>query len=224
MPLYLVRWPNLDLALVRADDEDHLKNILDEVSDPACATWQVYRGPLYIGFKSQIKLGLDEKPRDRPLRPQDITLSGVQEAFESGCFHEPESQQDLTTDSTGEMYRLFLKKAFPKLYRAQEEQNPDVETIDLAACEKAVMAELKPLFGYSKRAHKVYSGDDPASQLLQMAGVVELTPSMQESIQQAMAEEETKRKVKRIRELPDDPSPRPRDGQRAKMPGGRRRG
>ena len=225
MPLYLVRWPNLDLALVHAKDEDDLKDILDEVSDPASATWQVYRGPLYIGFKSQIKLGLDEKPRDRPLRPQDITLSGVQEAFESGCFHEPESQQDLTTDSTGEMYRLFLKKAFPKLYRAQEEQNPDVETIDLAACEKAVMAELKPLFGYSKRAHKVYSGDDPASQLLQMAGVVELTPSMQESIQQGLVDSEAKAKVRVVRDVAFAPGERLKDGARARTrgPGGRRR-
>lgn len=223
MPLYLVRWPNLDLALVQAKNEDDLKDILDEVADPASATWQVYRGPLYIGFKSQIKLGIGDRDIERPLLPKDIHLSGIQEAVEEDAFHVPEDPQ-VQSETSAEMYEHFLKKAFPRLYRMRMKTNPDIETIDVAAWEKAVMAELKPLFAYQKRAHEVYSGDDPGSQLLKMAGVVELTPGMQEAIQQGLADEEAKRKVKRIREMPDDPSPRPRDGQRVKLPGGRRRG
>ena len=224
MPLYLVRWPNLDLALVRADDEDHLKNILDEVSDPACATWQVYRGPLYIGFKSLIELKFAEPEEDAPLTADDVELKGVGKALRQLHMHDPEVQEALDTETGAAMYNTFVKKAFPHIYRVMERMIGSSGKKEAEALKQAAMKELEPLFAYSRRAHEVQSGDDPASQLLKQMGLVELTPSMQESIQQAMAEEETKRKVKRIRERPDAPSPRPRDGQRAKLPGGRRRG
>ena len=34
MPIYLVRWPDLSAALVKASSEDDLVEILDEVANP----------------------------------------------------------------------------------------------------------------------------------------------------------------------------------------------
>jgi hypothetical protein len=60
MPLYLVRWPQLEASLVYADDEDHLTDILDEVESPTVASWTEYNGPLWIDFK--VGLGVIRKP------------------------------------------------------------------------------------------------------------------------------------------------------------------
>ena len=46
MPVYLVRWPDLSAALVKAGSEDELIGILDEVGNPDGCTWSIYRGPL----------------------------------------------------------------------------------------------------------------------------------------------------------------------------------
>ena len=50
MPIYLVRWPDLSAALVKASSEDELVEILDEVANPDGSTWSVYRGPLFLEF------------------------------------------------------------------------------------------------------------------------------------------------------------------------------
>lgn len=223
MPLYLVRWANLDLALVHAQDEDELTDMLDEVDDPASATWQVYRGPLYLGFKSRIDLGIAEGERDQPLAPEDIHLSGIQEAFESGCLHAPEPLEELYTEAASQMYERLLKKAFPRLHRQWMKEDHSGETINRAAWEKAVMAELEPLFEYSRRAHEVSLSPDPESQLLASMGLVELTPRMAHTFEQLDAEAAARAKVKEVRELPDEFASEPRDGQRATLPGRRRR-
>jgi hypothetical protein len=33
MPLYLVGWPGLEASIVRADDVEHLTDVLDEVGE-----------------------------------------------------------------------------------------------------------------------------------------------------------------------------------------------
>ena len=50
MPIYLVRWPDLSAALVKASSEDELVEILEEVANPDGCTWSVYLGPLFLEF------------------------------------------------------------------------------------------------------------------------------------------------------------------------------
>lgn len=50
MQLYLVKWSDGSFALIRAADEDDLVDTLDQLADPAAASWQVYDGPLWLEF------------------------------------------------------------------------------------------------------------------------------------------------------------------------------
>ena len=49
MPLYVVRWPNLSCALVRADSPDAVLDILDEYADPSTVRIVPYDGPVFLG-------------------------------------------------------------------------------------------------------------------------------------------------------------------------------
>jgi hypothetical protein len=60
MPLYLVRWPTLVASIVRADNEDHLTDVLDEVASPGEAVWTEYDGPLWI----DVSLGIEAAHED----------------------------------------------------------------------------------------------------------------------------------------------------------------
>ena len=48
MPIYIVRWANRSASIVRADDERHLRLLLDEVGNTDAAIWEEYDGPLWI--------------------------------------------------------------------------------------------------------------------------------------------------------------------------------
>jgi len=48
--LYLVKWEDGTFALVAAEDDESLVCILDQLSDPTAASWQVYDGPLWLEF------------------------------------------------------------------------------------------------------------------------------------------------------------------------------
>ena len=81
MPLYVVRWPNLSAALVRAEDEDELIDILDEEADPEGCRWQEYFGPLFLDFELGAKIEVDDpegrrkQSEDyRPLDPEAISI------------------------------------------------------------------------------------------------------------------------------------------------------
>lgn len=41
MPLYLVRWPEMNASLVSARDEEDLLDTLDQVADSEGASWTV---------------------------------------------------------------------------------------------------------------------------------------------------------------------------------------
>ncbi len=55
MPIYVVRWPREEAALIRARNERELMDILDEVADPGCVRWAVYDGPLWVSFGLRMK-------------------------------------------------------------------------------------------------------------------------------------------------------------------------
>ena len=50
MPIYLVQWPDLSVSVIRANDEEHLQELLDHVTEPSLAIWVEYDGPLWFEF------------------------------------------------------------------------------------------------------------------------------------------------------------------------------
>ncbi|MEQ9323431.1 MAG: hypothetical protein RIF41_29980 [Polyangiaceae bacterium] len=111
MPLYLVRWPTLVASIVRADDEDHLTDILDEVSSPGDAVWTEYRGPLWV----DVPLGIKARFED-----DDWSLEGMEQAAKDpllGAKLDSES-----SDTSSEMFDAILGTAFPHLFKLIEAQ------------------------------------------------------------------------------------------------------
>lgn len=52
----MVRWPDLSVSIIQADDEDHLQQLLDHVADPRLAVWVEYDGPLWFEFAPNVGL------------------------------------------------------------------------------------------------------------------------------------------------------------------------
>lgn len=145
MPLYLVRWPNLDLALVKARNEDELIDILDEVDDPSCATWTEYRGPLYIGLKSPVTVNTSGPGEDgSPLGERKVEVEGIAEALETYWQFQLEPSDG---DTAAEMHHRLVKQALPHIERAIWESEPTED-----ALRTAVMKELEPLLAYHWRS------------------------------------------------------------------------
>lgn len=105
MPLYLVRWPSLVASIVRAQDEDHLRDILDEVTDPGDAVWTEYDGPLWV----DVVLGLQAENEGAEWR-----LDGIEEAAADPLLGA--AFEAVESDTSDEMFHTVLAKAFPHLY------------------------------------------------------------------------------------------------------------
>jgi hypothetical protein len=70
MTLYLIKWSDGSTALIHAEDEAHLSLLLDEVADPAAASWQVYEGPLWLELPK-----IDCGPGSADVDPLDLGMS-----------------------------------------------------------------------------------------------------------------------------------------------------
>lgn len=88
MTLYLVKWDDGSSALISAHGEDDLVDILDQLADPAAASWQAYEGPLWLEFPpiaapdSALDVDPDAIELDRPSIAE--TDHGL--AFEEGLL------------------------------------------------------------------------------------------------------------------------------------------
>ncbi len=170
MPLYLVRWPNLSCALVRAHNRAEVLDILDEVANPDGVEVKRYDGPVFVDFTLAtdrplpLREGSGEDDR-QPLSEQDIEVGDVQELAE-GALPEvliPE------TDTGYAMYRALLAGAFPHLHRVlvaeREEETADVEQVRAAAATEALA-----LVRASWRRALVMRSSDPVSIVAQRLG------------------------------------------------------
>lgn len=112
MPLYVVRWPLMKASLIRAHNEDHLMDILDEVGSPADCTWTMYNGPVWIDF---VIAGVQQhSKRPGPLEVDEVSIENPENAMEWPVPSLPEG------DTVGEMIERIRKAAFPQLYKARE--------------------------------------------------------------------------------------------------------
>lgn len=109
MPLYIVRWPNLSATLIRADDEDHLQELLDEIGDPGAAIWEKYNGPVWIEFE----------PKRRESEPGKFVIATDLNARTGPGDILPPGEA--MTDTCTEMYWTILKRLFPHLHVALQE-------------------------------------------------------------------------------------------------------
>jgi len=159
MPIFLVRWPDLSAALVKAGSEDELIDVLDEIANPEGCTWSVYRGPLFIEFSLPVRFQVtDRGERAGPIRPGDVVVedvSGLRKA-------EPLEVSLAGGDTGGDMCRAIEKKAFPHVSRARHDRDDEPSNAELR---QAVEAELQTLARASWRREQVRRRDDPESKL-----------------------------------------------------------
>jgi hypothetical protein len=134
MPLYLVRWPSLVASVVRAQDEDHLRDILDEVASPGDAVWSEYTGPLWV----DVALAVTAEPQG-----EMWLVEGVEDAAAQPLLGARVESED--SDTTSEMFHTVLAKAFPHLYALLAEGEGDGEAeaaLDRDAVRRAALADL----------------------------------------------------------------------------------
>jgi hypothetical protein len=143
MPLYLVRWPGLEASIVRADDEDHLTALLDEVASPTEATWTEYEGPLWV----DVSFGLDAKHEEEG---RAWTVVGADKATKQPWLGATVQTGD--SETADEMIGAVIAAAFPNLSTVIEEA--DDEQLDLEKVDAAALRDL---------AEHAPSGVTPAS-------------------------------------------------------------
>lgn len=126
MPLYLVRWPALEASIVRAHDEAHLRDILDEVASPGQASWREYDGPLWV----DVNLGLSVHREEGG----EWIVDGAEQAAEVPWVGATvEAGESVTAD---EMLGAVLSAAFPHVTKAIQDSGdapPDANAVQAAA-------------------------------------------------------------------------------------------
>jgi hypothetical protein len=133
MPLYLVRWPDLSATIVRADDEDHLTDLLDQVASPTDAAWMEYDGPLWI----DIEIGIKANPKNGDWELEDENVARQPwfgaEVRRGEC------------DDADDMLETVFDTAFPHLAKLLEVvADPDDEApFDAAEAQKAALMDLR---------------------------------------------------------------------------------
>jgi hypothetical protein len=166
MPLYLVRWPGLVAALVSATDEDDLIDILDETANPEGCTWSVYRGPVNIEFSINAENQIEEaeKPRERPLEPEQIRLGDVSRVCERDVMT---AYIPLDSDTAYNMVEAITKKAFPALHAVVSQRG---EELPEYAVRSALSKELDVLVQASWQHQQTKRRPDRDSRLAAMMG------------------------------------------------------
>ena len=132
MPLYLVRWPGLEASIVRADDEDHLTDILDEVASPTEASWTVYDGPLWIDVSPGLEARREEGDGEK------WTVGGADKVAEQPWLGAV--MQDGDSETAAEMMEAIFEGAFPNLAKVIEEA--EEEKLDPKKIRSAAMRDL----------------------------------------------------------------------------------
>src|SRR5262245_51529938 len=160
MPLYIVRWPGLSASLVRAEDEEDLVDILDQVDSPEGCRWQRYDGPVYIDFDLPVEVDV-QWPEARPLSAQDIDVRDVSALCDRGEWRVALPD----CDATAEMREEILSVAFPHVYKIWKRLE---EVLDEAAVRKAIGEEVLAMVNADWRRAHLARSTDPEAQLATM--------------------------------------------------------
>ena len=159
MPIYLVRWPNLSAALVKAGSEDELIEILDEVGNPDGCTWSPYSGPLFLDFSLPAKFSVKERGETAgPLGPEDVVVEDVSGLTDGSALEVAIAEGDTGLD----MSEAIEKQAFPHVFKVRHELGEEPTE---ATLRDAVKTELETLLRASWKLEHVRRRDDLASRL-----------------------------------------------------------
>jgi len=139
MPLYVVRWPNLSCSLVKADDEDQVLYIIDELGDITGASISLYEGPVFLDFNlpTDKPYPIKENVEHAPLSSDDIEIGDVSRIAEG------EFPVDFAACDTGtDMLHAIREAAFPHLHQVLEEhwEEPNQEAVEEAIKTEALVA------------------------------------------------------------------------------------
>jgi hypothetical protein len=162
MPLFIVRWPNLSAALVRADDEDDLLEKLDEEGNAEGCRIAEYDGPLFIDFELPVECEVDVPDGDAgPIAPEHVQVRSVDGLLERGMV-----LREGDCDTGTEMSEAVMRFAFPHVYREWRtgEDQPDAERLAHAVKEDA----LELVRTAWRREHTKRSADPAARLATQM--------------------------------------------------------
>ena len=157
MPLYLVRWPTLSAALVKAASEAELLSMLDEVGNSEGCTWTIYRGPLYLEFSLPVDMKLNHPEEAKgPIAPDEITLAKI------GALRERQMDVAIAGADAGyEMMMEIARRCFPAVHELWDRiEEPSEEKI-----REAVMTELEVFLRADWRRQNLERSSDPAARL-----------------------------------------------------------
>jgi hypothetical protein len=68
MPLFLVRWPQMEASLISARDERELVDVIDQLDTPTACTWTEYDGPLWIDVDLNLEVEVEGTLEDATAR------------------------------------------------------------------------------------------------------------------------------------------------------------
>lgn len=166
VPLYLVRWPGLEAALVSAADEDELLQHLDEIANPEGCTWSVYRGPIFIelALNAEVEVAHSEQAAQLPLRPDELQLRDVTRICRRDVLS---ASIPLDADAAYEMVQTITRNAFPDLYAVLDTER---ETLPEDEVRGALRRELDALVRASWQQEQTKRRPDQGSRIAAMMG------------------------------------------------------
>jgi hypothetical protein len=172
MPLYAVRWPDLHVSIVKAQDERELIELLNEEDDPASCRYAVYDGPLWVNLDMPVRVSWDRRPAPGV---RGMVVKDLERLAPEGIV---QYKLDFGGGVTAfEMRRAVTGYAFPHIqrvldeYEAGEENDPSVTDLEVA-----VRRELEELSKHLWRSEHVQRSSDPKAKVLALLGLPEAPP------------------------------------------------
>ncbi|HEX8699340.1 MAG TPA: hypothetical protein VF815_10925 [Myxococcaceae bacterium] len=170
MPLYLVRWPDLSVALVKARNEDELLMRLDEYADPTGCQWMVYRGDVFLDFSIPIKIKRNptSQTQQEPLTDNQLAVDVESISnFDGGMLKLLKLGDDLESS--------IMEYAFPHLNSLWNEYMDEliegrIDTKLRNKVRSAALRDLQPYVQASWHIKNMERSDDPVDRIARMAG------------------------------------------------------
>lgn len=170
MPIYLVRWPDLTASLVRAENEEHLLDILDQEANPEGCEWSVYKGPLAINFRLPAEWSTRDERPGAAIAPEQVVVGDVGPIANRSVVESMEVSLAGGDDGADTAIEI-LKKAFPAVHAAierlleTEEGGDNPGALAESELRHALHAELARMLKASWRRAQVERRTDPISKL-----------------------------------------------------------
>jgi hypothetical protein len=157
-------------SLVRADSEDDLPFILDEVANPEGCEWNRYEGPLFINFRLLAKWHIENQRPDGPVAPYQVVVDDVGPMATASVVEALELSLGEGDDGLDTAFEI-VRSAFPEIHAVVEKCYESGEGQDLegglpeAELREALHTELVRMLGWSWRRAQLQNKTDLASTL-----------------------------------------------------------